>query len=188
MASKKGKKSKTRKNTGSRKSRLWLRDLLNILGGLLVGALGVWIVQGYLQGRTEKGVAEQYRSVIQEDLLILQKAADGYGAPAADEQDAPGVVRGGNLSTALYKMDAYGTLDEDLPSLDADARPLLLAFYTNLRDAELLRKLIVEQQEHPEEMPRILAREFLRALHEGTELAPQLLRALGTHQEPGGAP
>ena len=52
MAASKGKRRRTKKNTQGRKSRLWLRDLLNILGGLLAGALGFWIVQGVLGSRT----------------------------------------------------------------------------------------------------------------------------------------
>ena len=75
---------------------------------------------------------------------------------------------------------------QTLPDLDAEARPLLLSFYLNLRDAELLRKLIVEQREHPQEMSQILTREFLRTLHEGTQLVPRLLWALGPDEEAKG--
>jgi hypothetical protein len=188
MATKKGKKGRTPKKSGNRKSRLWLRDLLNILGGLLVGALGVWILQGYLQGRAEAGVGQRYRMAIQQDLPILEKASDGYEAMAANEKEGAGAIQDVDVSAALYGIDVYERIDEDLPNLDADARSLLLAFYINLRDAELLRKLIVEQREHPEEMSEILTREFLRTLHEARELAPRLQWTLGTHSEQGGTP
>ena len=188
MASKKAKKSRTRKNTASRKSRLWLRDLLNILGGLTVGALGVLMVQGYLADRSEKGVSERYQSAVREELRNLENASSGYEAMDADEQDPSGAIRGVDLTVALYRLDAYGTLHEDLSDLDSDAGPLLLSFYINLRDAELLRKLVIENREHPEQMSQILSREFLRTLQEATELAPRLLWALGRNPEPGETP
>jgi hypothetical protein len=88
------------------------------------------------------------------------------------------------MTGPLYGLEAYRTVHEDLPALDADARPLLMAFYLNLRDAELLRKMIVEQREHPQEMSQILTREFLRTLHEGAQLVSRLLWALGPSEEP----
>jgi hypothetical protein len=91
-----------------------------------------------------------------------------------------------DITGALYRLDAYKTVHDDLPGLDAEARPLLLSLYLNLRDAELLRKLIVEQREHPQEMSQILTREFLRTLHEGTQLVPRLLWALGPDEEAKG--
>jgi len=52
MAARKTKKAKAGKKTQpAKKFPLWLRDLLNILGGLLVGTLGFWGVTGYLEGR-----------------------------------------------------------------------------------------------------------------------------------------
>jgi len=186
MAANKGKKGKTRKSTPSRKSRLWLRDLLNIAGGLLVGSLGLWIVQGYLESQTAKEVSQRVRSVVQGDLPTLKQTSEGYEAILENKEDVSEALRGVDITRALYGLDAYKEVPEDLPCLDADARPLLLAFYLNLRDAELLRKLIIEQREHPEQMSQILAREFLRTLHEGTQLAPRLLWALGTNREPAG--
>ncbi len=91
-----------------------------------------------------------------------------------------------DITGALYRLDAYKTVHDDLPGLDAEARPLLLSFYLNLRDAELLRKLIVEQREHPQEMSQILTREFLRTLHEGAQLVPRLLWVLGPDEEARG--
>jgi hypothetical protein len=181
MAANKGKRGKAKKSTPSRKSRLWLRDLLNIVGGLLVGSCGLWIVQSYLDTRTAREVRERYGSAIQADLPVLREASEGYEALNENKQDASQALHGLDISGALYSIDAYKGIQEDFPDLDTEARPLLLAFYLSLRDAELLRKLIIEQREHPDEMPRILAREFLRALHEGTQLAPRLLWALGTN-------
>jgi hypothetical protein len=183
MAANKGKKGRTRKSTPSRKSRLWLRDLLNIVGGLLVGSFGLWIVQGYLESQTTKEVSQRVRSVLQGDLPILKQTSEGYEAILENEEDVSEALRGVDITRALYGLDAYRKVPEDLPCLHADARPLLLAFYLNLRDAELLRKLIIEQREHPEHMSQILTREFLRNLHEGTKIGPRLLWALGTNQE-----
>lgn len=181
MAANKGKKGKAKKSAPSRKSRLWLRDLLNIVGGLAVGSCGLWIVQGYLDTRTTKEVCQRYGSVIQGDLPVLKQASEGYEALNENKQDASQALQGVDITGALYSLDAYKRIQEDFPDLDAEARPLLLAFYLSLRDAELLRKLIIEQREHPEQMPQILAREFLRTLHEGTQLAPRLLWALGSN-------
>jgi len=186
MAANKGKKGRTRKSTPSRKSRLWLRDLLNIVGGLLVGSFGLWIVQGYLEGRTAKEVSQRVRSVVQGDLPILKQTSEGYETIQEREEDVLEALQGVELNGALYGLDAYKKVPEDLPYLHTDARPLLLDFYLNLRDAELLRKLIIEQRAHPEQISQILAREFLRTLHEGTQLAPRLLWALGTNREPDG--
>jgi len=181
MAANKRKKAKAKKSTPSRKSRLWLRDLLNILGGLLVGSCGLWIVQGYLDTRTSKEACERYARVIQGDLPVLKKASGGYEALSDSEQDASKALQGVDITGALYRVDAYKRIQEDFPGLDSEVRSLLLAFYLGLRDAELLRKMIIEQREHPDEMPEILAREFLRTLHEGAQLAPRLLWALGTN-------
>jgi hypothetical protein len=186
MAANKAKKGRTRKGTPHRKSRLWLRDLLNIVGGLLVGSFGLWVVQGYLESRTGKEVSQRVRSAVQGDLPTLKQTSEGYEAVLESKEDASVALRGVDITGALYGLDAYKKIPEDLPCLDGDARPLLLAFYLNLRDAELLRKLIIEQREHPEQLSQILAREFLRNLHEGTQLAPRLLWALGTNREPDG--
>ena len=179
MAANKGKKGKTKKNAQGRKSRLWLRDLANILGGLLVGAVGFWIVQEVLADRGARDAARRYRAVIQEDLSVLKKASEEYEALVENEEAVQAPLRGVDITGALYRMEPYRAIHEDLSGLDAEARPLLLSFYLSLRDAELLRKLVVEQREHPEEMSKILNREFLRTLHEGAQLVPKLLWALG---------
>ena len=186
MAASKGKKGRTKKNTQGRKSRLWLRDLLNILGGLLAGVLGFWIVQEVRVSRTTEDASQRYRTVIQEDLPVLKQASEEYEALVENEENVPEALHGVDITGALYRLDAYKTVHDDLPGLDAEARPLLLSFYLNLRDAELLRKLIVEQREHPQEMSQILTREFLRTLHEGTQLVPRLLWALGPDEEAKG--
>jgi hypothetical protein len=186
MAASKGKKGRAKKNTQGRKSRLWLRDLLNILGGLLVGALGFWFVQEALADRKAGDASQRYRAVIQEDLPVLKRASEEYEALVENEEDVPEALQGEDITKALYRLDAYKTVHDDLPGLDAEAGPLLLSFYLNLRDAELLRKLVVEQREHPQEMSQILTREFLRTLHEGTQLVPRLLRVLGPDEEAEG--
>ena len=186
MAANKGKKGKTKKNTQGRKSRLWLRDLLNILGGLLAGSLGFWIVQEVLADRTAGDASQRYRTVIQEDLPVLKQASEEYEALVENEEDVPEALQGVDITGALFRLDAYKTVHDDLPDLDVEARPLLLSFYLNLRDAEILRKLIVEQREHPQEMSQILTREFLRTLHEGAQLVPRLLWALGPEEEARG--
>jgi hypothetical protein len=102
-------------------------------------------------------------------------------------EDVPEALQGVDMTGSLYRLDSYRSVHRDLPDLDAEARPMLLALYLNLRDAEILRKLIVEQREHPQEMSQILTREFLRTLHEGAQLVPPLLRTLGPDEEPAGA-
>jgi hypothetical protein len=186
MAASKGKKGKAKKNKQSRKSRLWLRDLLNILGGLTVGAVGLWIVQEVLATRKAGDTSQRYRTVIQEDLPVLKQASGEYEALVESEGDVSDVLRGVDITGALYRLDSYKTVHDDLPGLNEEVRPLLLSFYLSLRDAELLRKLVVEQREHPEEMSQILAREFLRTLHEGAQLVPRLLWALGPTEEDAG--
>jgi hypothetical protein len=186
MARSKAKKGKTKKNTTSRKSRLWLRDLLNILGGLLVGAFGFWMVQEFLESRTKGDASQRYRAAIRQDLPLLRQASEEYEALMETKEDVQEALQGEDLTGALYRLEAYRTVHEDLPDLDAEARPLLLAHYLHLRDAELLRKLLVEQREHPQEMYQILSREFLRTLHEGSQLVPRLLWALGPDEEAEG--
>lgn len=188
MAANKGRKGKAKKSTPSRKSRLWLRDLLNILGGLLVGSLGLWIVQGYLDTRTAREACERYAGVIEGDLPVLKKASEGYEALSESKEGALQFLQGVDITGALYRVDAYRGIHQDFADLGDEARPLLLAFYLSLRDAELLRKMIIEQREHPEQMNQILAREFLRTLHEATQLAPRLLWALGANRKSAGSP
>lgn len=188
MATSKGRKGRAKKNTSNRKSRLWLRDLLNLLGGLLVGAVGFWLVQEFLEGRSGGDASEKYRNAIQEDLPFLKHASEDYEALVEGQGEGPELLKGLDMTGALYGLDAYRGVHQDLSSLHVEARPLLLAFYLNLRDAELLRKLIVEQREHPEEMSQILTREFLRTLHEGRQLVPRLLLALGEKEEPRPGP
>ena len=183
MAADKGKKGKAKKNSQGRKSRIWIRDLLNILGGLLAGAAGFWIVQEVLTARTTEDASQRYRTAIQEALPALKQASEEYEALVENGEDVPEALRGVDITGALYGLDAYKKVHDDLPGLEAEARPLLLSFYLNLRDGELMRKLIVEQREHPEEMSQILTREFLRTLHEGTLLVPRLLWALGPSEE-----
>ncbi len=182
MAANKGKKGKPRKGTPGRKPRLWLRDLLNLLGGFLVGALGLWIVQGFLEGRAAGEISGRYRRAIQQDMPKLKLASLRYEALSEQRDAALQPLEGLEAPGALYGIEAYEAVERDLPHLKAKARPLLLGFSHRLREAELLRKLIIDQREHPEQMPQILAREFLKALDEGARLAPRLLQSLG----PGG--
>jgi hypothetical protein len=95
-------------------------------------------------------------------MPILERVSGGYQAVGGNGQEPSGALEGVDITEALYRLDDYGRVQEDLPDLDGEVRPLLFSFYLNLRDAELLRKLIVEQREHPEQMSGILAREFLR--------------------------
>lgn len=182
MAANKGKKGKGRKSPPSRKSRLWLRDLLNLLGGLLVGAAGIWVLQEFLESRAAGAAGARYRAAIQQDLPALDEASERYEALSEQAELDSQALEGLEIDVPLYGVDAYEGIRRDLPDLEASVRPELFAFYLHLRDAELLRKLIVDQREHPEQMPQILTREFLRTLHEGSLIAPRLLWALGPEE------
>ena len=58
MAARKNKKSKSKKKTPAKKMPLWLRDILNILGGGLVGILGFGMAwRGYM-GSADVAAAE----------------------------------------------------------------------------------------------------------------------------------
>ncbi len=188
MAASKGKKGKTKKGSPSRKSRLWLRDLLNILGGLLAGSVGFWIVHGYLVSRTAKGLSLRYENVIKGDLPALESASERYAYLAEQPVDPSEALEALDVNGSLCSLDAYRGIQDDFARLHGSARPLLLSFYLSLRDAELLRKLIVEQREHPEQMPRVLAREFVRTVQEGAQLAPRLLWVLGRGKETEDSP
>jgi hypothetical protein len=179
MAANKGRKRKTGKGAPGRKSRLWLRDLLNLLGGLLVGALGLWIVQEFLEGRAAGEASGRYRGAIEQDMPKLKLASQRYEALSEQSEAFPQSLEGLEAAGALYRIDAYEAIERDVQYLKAEVRPLLLGFSHRLREAELLRKLIIDQREHPEQMPQILAREFLKALDEGARLAPRLLQSLG---------
>ncbi len=178
MASAKVRKGKSR-GTGQRKrSPLWLRDLLNILGGLLAGATLVWVVQGYLETREARAVAKRFFEDIEQAQTALKPFAERAVAVLEGSQGALEALNGLDAVEPVHSLDMFRSSMGDLPLLRDRGFVDLLRFYGGLDRAELYRKLLVEQKERPDQVPAVLAREFLRALQESSLGSQRLLREL----------
>ena len=178
MSAKKGRKGKARKGTPDRKPRLWLRDLGNLIGGLALGVVGTWVVEGHLEGKKEAEVSRGYVEGVRQDVTVLGTFSERYLALSEGGGEQDGLLVGLDITRPVCDPDRYRGLGEDLHHLGPRAAPPLLAYVRSLSEAELLRKLLMEQQKDPNRLEGILARELLRSLHEGLDVSPHLLWAL----------
>lgn len=179
MASTKARKGRSR-GTGQRKrSPLWLRDLLNLLGGLIAGATLVWVVQGYLETREARAAAKRFFEDVEQAQTAMKPFAERAVAVLEGSQEALEAVNGLEAGVPVHPLDRFRSSMEDLPLLRDRGFSDLLRFYAGLDKAELYRKLLVEQRERPDQVPALLAREFLRALQESFQGSQRLLKELG---------
>jgi len=175
MGAPKTKKGKNRGGKSQKGFPLWMRDLLNILGGLVLGALGAWILQNYLDGREAKAVCIRFAEDVERAVPSLKPFVGRSLSLSEGRTQEAEVLQGMDIDRPAHPLDVYRNLMVDLPALHKRGLVNLIRFYENMDRAELYRKLLLEQQEHPEQMPAILSREFLRALEEGSEMAPRVL-------------
>lgn len=179
MASQKGRGKGRARGSGQRKkSPLWLRDLLNILGGLIAGAALVWLVQGYLETRQTRTAAKRFFEDIERTQTALKPFADRAVVVLEGSQAPTEALSGLEVREAAFPLELFRDSMEDLPLLRDRGFVDLLRYYGGLDRAELYRKLIVEQKERPDQVPAVLAREFLRAMQEAFQGSQRLLREL----------
>jgi len=88
------------------------------------------------------------------------------------------VLEGADISRPVCALETYEKINKNLHKLSPQVMNSLLSYYHHARDIELLRKCIIEQQNNPQEIDRILVREFLRTIYDGTQLIPPLLLEL----------
>lgn len=179
MASAKARKGRPSGTGQRKKSPLWLRDLLNILGGLFAGAALVWVVQGYLETQEARGAAKRFFEDVEQAQRALKPFAERAVAVLDGSQAALEALNGLDAGGPVHSLDMFRNFMGDLPLLRDRGFVELLRFYGGLDRAELYRKLLVEHRERPDQVPAVLAREFLRALQESSEGGQRLLRELG---------
>jgi len=174
MAAQKNKGGKAGKKPQGRKARLWVRDGLNILAGLLIGGLGVFLVSEYLQGREARQASAQAMRVFEESAPLLKSVAERYLAVEENRQEASRPLEGLELGRPLCSPEAMKSLQGEFRVLPPDALTLLWDYYLNLHDAELFRKLLREQQDDPDRVAEMMTRGFLQAAHENHLLLPKV--------------
>ncbi len=176
MAARKNKGGKSRKKTQApaRKSRLWLRDMLNILGGLLVGSMGVWLFQEFQENRAARAVARKYVKAVRETMPHLKPMAEQYLAlsQGREGESLPEVEL--DAARPVCSLDPFRGLLYEVCDLPPDAVPPLLEFVRNLQKAEILRKLLEQQQQNPAELSRILSSQILVTVYDESRDAPNL--------------
>ena len=179
MGARKAKKGKTGKKAKQKKKMpLWVRDLLNIAGGLIVGVVGFWVIQGYLESRETREASAKYLKEVQDYTELLKPFAEQYLAVVEGRQETSSPLQGLDISKSVGSMRTFRNVQKDFPVLPPRTVAQLWEFSRNLHEAELLRKLIEEQQENPDQISVVLAREFLRSLYDDSRLAPKLVWSL----------
>lgn len=178
MASAKARRGKLRGSGQRKKSPLWLRDLLNILGGLFAGASLVWVAQGYLETREARAAAKRFFEDVDQAQRALKPFTERASAVLEGSQAVSEALNGLDAAEPVHSLDMFRDSMGDLPLLRDRGFVDLLRFYSGLDRAELYRKLLVEQKERPDQVPVVLAREFLRALQESFQGSQRLLREL----------
>ena len=174
MAAQKNRGGKAGRKLPARKSRLWLRDGLNILGGLLVGGLVVWLGQQFLGGKGVRKASDQTLRVVEDTVPRLKPFAERYLAVEEKREEAADPLAGLDLSQPLCAPEAVDVLQGEFRSLPPEAMPLVWDFTLKLHDAEVLRKLLREQQDNPDKLAGILSRGFLSLLYENSQLLPKI--------------
>ncbi len=183
MAAKKNKKKKVRKKEQEPKSRLWLRDLVSISLGFVFAVIVIYLPIACMDRKDAQKVLQQYSEIVNEDSSGFNDFAERYLSTTENNKDFLTALEGVDISRPVWPMDTYNALNKDLHKLKPHVISSVLDYYQNLRDAEMLRRCIVEQQNNPQEIEKILIREFLRTLYEGSQLIPSLLYEL---EEGGG--
>jgi len=175
MAARKNRRSKSKKQPVAKKSPLWLRDLLNIAGGLLVGSLGLWLVQEYLENREADRIALKYGTAVLESLPLLRPAAELSLAGAGDETGPADPAETLERTRALPSPDPFRGLPHEVCSLAPESVPAILAFVQEMQKAELLRKILEQQQTAAAQVPGTLSRELLRSVSAEAQLGSELV-------------
>jgi len=178
MASRKNKAGKHQKKpqAPSRKPRLWLRDLLNLVGGALVGALVLWLVLEYQESRAAKAAARIYAEAVSETVGQLRPLADQYLELTQGRDEGEALAEAEvDAARPVGSLEPFRNVFRDACALPPDIVPPLLEFARNLHKAEMLRKLLEQQQEDPEAMSRTLAGQLLQTVYEESRNAQPLL-------------
>jgi hypothetical protein len=158
-----------------KKSPLWVRDILNLIGGAVVGGLTVFIVSSYLSGRATKETSQLFTEDLKKAIPALSPMVERYlEVTDGKKKDAKDLLEGMDLSKPVHPLDLYRDSSNRLGSLDKTCLVRLLEFYRNLDEAELYRKLILKDQQRPDQIVLLMQREFLRALYESSQLTSHL--------------
>lgn len=176
-------RAKSRDGAPRKRSPLWLRDLMNLLVGLAFGVAGAWIVQAYLDGREARAVSTRFAQDVELAQSALKPFVERGLAVSEGRFDGPDMLEGLDVARPVHALDRYRDSMADLPILHKRGLASILQFYENLYKAELYRKLLLEQRDHPDQMSAILVREFMRTLQEGSLLTSRLLAELQAREK-----
>lgn len=176
MAARKNKAARTRKKAPApaRKSRLWVRDTLNILAGLLVGGMGVWLFQEYRDNRAARGVARKYLPVVQEIQPQLKPLADRYLALTQGREGEALPDAALDADRPVCSVDALRGVLQEACALPPDTASALLEFARNLQKADLLRKLLQQQEQDPDGFARALSNQLLLTVYDESRASNNL--------------
>ncbi len=179
MASRKNKVGKQKKKVQapSRKPRLWVRDLLNLAGGVLLGALVLWLVLEYRESRTAKAAARTYVEAVSGTMGQLKPFADQYLelTQGREEEGDPLAEAEVDAARPVCSLEPFRNVFRDVCALPPDIVSPLLEFARNLQKAEMLRKLLEQQQQDPEAIARTLSGQLLQTVYEESRNAQPLL-------------
>jgi len=168
MAARKNTGGKPRKKTQapSRKNRLWVRDGLNLLAGLLLGALGLWLFEEYQENRAARAVARKYLPVVLEIQPELQPLSERYLELTQGQEG--GAVPDVRLDAdrPVCSLDPLRGVVREACALPPETASALLEFARNLHKAEMLRKLLQEYQRDPGGLSRTLSNQLLVTVHD----------------------
>jgi len=168
MAARKNKQVKVRKKPQApgRKSRLWVRDTLNIVAGLLLGGLGVWLFQEYLESRETREVARRYLNVVHELQPQLKPLIEQYLELTEGKED--GVLPEVDLDTdrPVCSLNPFSGVLREACALPPETAAALLDLAQNLQRAEMLRKLLQQEAQDPGGLVRTLSNQLLQTVYD----------------------
>jgi hypothetical protein len=168
-------KSGKKTSRPSKKPPIWLRDLLNLLAGLLVGSLCVWLFQEYRENRAARVGARQYVEAVRETQPLLTPMADRYLALAGQPQGEGDPNQSLDVTHPVCSLDPYRDLLQEVCALPRETAALLLEFSRNLQKAEVLRKLLEQERQDPAGLSRTLEGQLLLTVYDESRRAPELL-------------
>jgi len=149
---------------------------LNILGGLTVGIVGFWAIQSYMQGKEMKQASQKVLTIVEKKAIpVLKPFEEKYDGIKGDGNAVTEVVQGIDTSKPICPVGLFADYREYLPDLYPRTIVIFADLMENLQQAELLRKLLDEQQKNPELIHEMIERELLRSLYEGYRLSNRIV-------------